>query len=129
MSDTNRGYVSGKWRWRYLRGIQCILLATRGLVSPNPDFIRAAFGSTYEEFLEILAMPDRYIIYREEHKKNGASEWRRKYRRLTQARREEFLGLLADLNKDRNRKETISGLRKFRSLLEHYYPNGETLRA
>jgi len=33
------------------------------------------------------------------------------------------------LNKDRNRRETIDGLRKFRSLLEHYYPNGETLRA
>jgi len=33
------------------------------------------------------------------------------------------------LNKDRNRRETIDGLHKFRSLLEHYYPNGETLRA
>lgn len=129
MSDVKRGYVSEKWRWRYLRGIQCVLLATRGLVSPNPDFISAAFGATYEEFLEILAMPDRYVIYRKEYKNNGASEWRRKYRRLTESSREEFLELLADLNKDRNRRETIDGLRKFRSLLEHYYPNGETPRA
>ena len=129
MTDVKRDYVSDKWRWRYLRGIQCVLLATHGLVSPNPDFIRAVFGSTYEEFLEILAMPDRYIIYRREYKNNGASEWRKKYRRLTEPSQEEFLELLAKLNKDRNRKETIDGLRKFRSLLEHYYPNGETLRA
>lgn len=126
MSDVKRGYVSNKWRWRYLRGIQCVLLATHGLVSPNPDFIRAAFGATYEEFLEILAMPDRYIIYRKEYKNNGASEWRRKYRRLTAPSREQFLELLAELNKDRNRRVTIDRLRKFRSLLEHYYPNGET---
>ena len=84
MTDVKRDYVSDKWRWRYLRGIQCVLLATHGLVSPNPDFIRAAFGATYEEFLEILAMPDRYIIYRKEYKNNGASEWRKKYRRLTE---------------------------------------------
>lgn len=125
MSDVKRGYVSKKWRWRYLRGIQCVLLATRGLVSPNPEFIRAAFGATYEEFLEILAMPDRYIIYRREHENNGASEWRREYRQLTESSREEFLELLAKLNKDRNRRETIDGLCKFRSLLEHYYPNGK----
>jgi hypothetical protein len=129
MSDVKRGHVSDKWRWRYLRGLQCVLLATRGLVSPNLDFVRAAFGATYEEFLEILAMPDRYIIYRKEYKTNGASEWRREYRRLTESRREEFLVLLAALNKDRNRRETIRGLRNFRSLLEHYYPNGETPRA
>ena len=124
ISEVKRGYVGNKWRWRYLRGIQCVLLATRGLVSPNPDFIRAAFGATYDEFLEILAMPDRYIIYRKEYKDNGASEWRRKYRRLSPSSREEFLALLAQLHKDKNRGQTIPRLRKFRSLLEHYYPDG-----
>ena len=126
MSDVKRGFVSKKWSWRYLRGIQCVLLATRGLVSPNPEFIRAAFGKTYEEFLEILAMPDRYIIYRKEYKNNGAADWRKKYKRLSAGSREEFLKLLAQLNKDRNRKKTISSLCKFRNLIEHYYPNGET---
>jgi len=123
MSDAKRGYVSPKWQWRYLRGIQCILLATHGLVSPHTDFIHAAFGSSYEEFLEIMAMPDRYIIFRKEYKKNEANEWRKKYRRLSMSNREEFLKLLAALNKDKNREKTIKGLRKFRGLLEHYYPN------
>ena len=128
MSDVKRGYVSNKWRWRYLRGIQCVLLATRGFVSPNPDFIRAAFGGTYEEFLEILAMPDRYIIYRRKYENNGAIEWRKEYRKLVGSTRDEFLELLAQLNKDPNRRQTIVGLQNFRSLLEHYYPNGGIAR-
>jgi len=126
MDSVRRDYVSRKWNWRYLRGIQCILLATRGLVSPNPDFIRAAFGDTYERFLEIIAMPDRYIIYREKYKNNGAKEWRKKFRRLSPDRKQKFLSLLAVLNKDRKRKETIRKLKRFNSLIEHYYPNGET---
>jgi hypothetical protein len=126
LSDVRRDYVSEKWHWRYLRGVQCVLLATRGLVSPNPEFVRFAFGKTYEEFLEILAMPDRYIIYRKEYENNGATDWRNKYRRLSAESREEFLNLLAQLSKDRNRKKTILRLRKYRDLIEHYYPNGET---
>ena len=125
LDDVSRGYVSKKWCWRYLRGIQCVLLATRGLVSPNPEFMRAAFGNTYEEFLEIVAMPDRYIIYRKEYENNGAADWRKKYRRLSEGSRAELLDLLARLNRDRNRKETIRSFGRFRDLVEHYYPQGD----
>lgn len=128
MDDVKRDHVADQWKWRYLRGIQCVLLATRGLVSPNPDFVRAAFGSSFEEFLEILCMPDRYIIHREEYKTNGANEWLGLFRKLQSDKREEFLNLLEELNKNyKSRKERlakINGL--FGKLLEHYYPNGET---
>lgn len=127
MDDVNRGYVHKQWYWRHLRGIQCVLLATRGLISPNPEFIGAAFGNSYREFLEILSMPDRYIIYREEYKNQGADDWRRLFRRLKPHKKVEFFSLLEDLNKDRQRKSRlakINGL--FGKLLEHYYPNGET---
>ncbi len=124
-SDIRRGYVSPQWHWRWLRGIQCVLQATRGLISPNPDFVEAAFGKDFREFLEILSMPDRYIIYREHYKNDGASDWRRLFRRLSETSRKEFLDLLARLNKDRRRIQTIAGLKRFRSLVEHYYPNGE----
>lgn len=127
-SDIRRGYVSPKWKWRWLRGVQCVLQATRGLVSPNPVFIKAAFGRNFREFLEILSMPDRYIIYREHYKNNGVPEWKRLFRRLSEPAKNEFLELLALLNKDRNRQQTIAGLKKFRSLVEHYYPNGELMQ-
>ncbi|MFC1601550.1 cobalamin-binding domain-containing protein [Candidatus Sumerlaeota bacterium] len=123
ITDTRRGYVSPKWQWRWLRGTQCVLQATRGLVSPNPEFVAAAFGKDIKEFYRILAMPDRYIIYRDHYRTNGADDWWKKFRRLCESDRHEFLDLLEILNKDRNREKTIQGLRKYRALLEHYYPN------
>jgi hypothetical protein len=128
MDDVSRRHVALGWKWRYLRGIQCVLLATHGLVSPNPDFIRHAFGETFEDFLEILAMPDRYIIYREHYANDGAHDWKREFRRLTADEKEELLKILQDLNSaPRQRTEKISKLKHpFRSILEHYYPGGHT---
>lgn len=125
MTDVTRGYVSNKWKWKYLRGIQCILLATRGLVSPNPEFVLTAFGENYQEFLEILSMPERYIINRFNYADNAAVEWRKDFRALDQSKKNEFLSILERLHKDPNRKCSIQNVdSKYRSLLEHYYPNG-----
>lgn len=126
MSDIKRGFISKKWYWRYLRGIQCVLQATHGLVSPNPVFMQAAFGATFKEFKEIISMPDRYIIYRRKFENTEAREWRRKFRRLSDDSREEFLRLLERLKNDPHRRKTINNLSKFRSLSEHYYPDRET---
>jgi hypothetical protein len=128
MDDVSRRYVAPNWKWRYLRGIQCVLLATRGLVSPNPDFLRNAFGETYDEFLEILSMPDRYIIYREHHRDDGAADWNREYQRLSAGQKDQLLDILRDLNGAwRQRPQKLACLdRRFRSILEHYYPGGKT---
>jgi hypothetical protein len=129
MNEVNRRHVARNWRWRYLRGIQCVLLATRGLVSPNPMFLAAAFGSTFDEFIEILSMPDRYIVYREHFKPRGADDWRRQYRKLSKDGKEELLQILSDLNRfPRERKARLAQIRGpfKRIIFEHYYPNGET---
>ena len=122
MNSVRRDHVSRKWKWRYLRGIQCILKATRGIVSPNLEFTKAAFGETFEEFVEIISMPDHYIMFREKHRLNGAKEWRKQFRSLSEEDKEEFLDLLAHLKNDQNRKLSIQKLRKFRDIIEHYYP-------
>jgi len=128
MDDVSRRYVAPSWKWRYLRGIQCVLLATRGLVSPNPDFIRNAFGETYDEFLEILSMPDRYIIYREHYRNDDAADWSREYRRLSAEKKDRLLDTLRDLNVAwRERPQELSCLdRRFRSIIQHYYPGGKS---
>lgn len=118
-----RGYISKKWRWRYMRGIQCILLATHGLVSPNPEFFKVAFGESYDEFMEIISMPDRYIIYRNKYK-DDAKAWRKRFRRMSQSTKEELYQILENLGKTRSRRKEIQPYRKFRGILEHYYPNG-----
>lgn len=128
MDDVNRRHVAAGWQWRYLRGVQCVLLATRGLVSPNPDFIRGAFGKTFEEFLEILSMPDRYIIYREHYRNDGAADWKSDHARLDAEQKAQLLSILRDLNAaPRERPERLSHLdRPFRKIIEHYYPGGKT---
>lgn len=127
MDDVRRNHISKKWRWRYLRGMQCVLLATRGLVSPNTKFLHFAFGETFEKFLEILSMPDRYIIYRNQYKNNGASDWKSKFKKLSISQREIFFSILDDLNRDyRTRKKKILKMKCYRDLIEHYYPGGNT---
>lgn len=124
--DITRRHVSAAWKWRYLRGMQCILLATHGLVSPRLEFFDGAFGATDGEFLEILSMPDRYIIQRTKYRESGAAaDWRRSFRRLSASSRAEFLEVLAVVNRSRDKKTTIKQHRRFSSLLEHYYPGGK----
>jgi hypothetical protein len=125
INDITRQYISKNWRWRYLRGIQCILHATRGLVSPNPSFFEAAFGATYEEFLNIISMPDHYIIHRNKYKAN-ADNWNTLYKKLSEHEREDFLLILEKLNKSTNRISLIKEVdNKFKPLIDHYYPDGK----
>ena len=67
----NRKYVGEKCNKKYLRGIQCILLATHGVIGPKRIFFEKAFGNDVHEFKKILSLPEPYIIYRNEHEKNG----------------------------------------------------------
>jgi len=78
----DRSYIGEKWNKRLLRGIQCILLATKGKVGIHENFFEAAFGSSFDEFLEIAMMPDPFIIYRNKFKENGAKKWVRIFRKL-----------------------------------------------
>lgn len=119
ITDTDRHYLSRNWNWRYLRGIQCILSATHGMVSPNPVFFQHAFGNSVEQFLEIIAMPDPYIIFRAANS-DKAKEWRRMYVRLSDCEKAEFLKLLGEIHlKTERTKEKING--RFEDLLAYYY--------
>jgi len=120
-----RGSVGSGWTWRQLRGLQCLLLVTKGIVSPNPDFYHLAYGSTSDQFEEILSMPDRYILFRKKYMNNGAADWRRKYRKLTASDKTALLGILDKIHSSRDRSQVLQGNPRFAELLDHYYPNGE----
>jgi hypothetical protein len=128
MDDVSRRHVASSWKWRYLRGIQCVLLATHGLVSPNPEFVRHAFGETFDQFLEILSMPDRYIIYREHYANDGAADWKKEFHRLNTEEKARLLDILEELNANpRQRPGHIARVKPpFRSIIEYYYPGGRT---
>lgn len=81
--EKDRTYVGKYWNRQILRGIQCVLLATGGKVGTRREFFHAAFGESFSDFLEIVLMPEEYIIYRKAHSTNGALDWKKNYKALS----------------------------------------------
>lgn len=93
IDDVDRHYISPNWNWRYLRGIQCILNATHGVVSSNPRFFDLSFGSTVDEFKTIVSMPDKFIIYRSAYS-DLAHQWKQDFYQLTEEQKQTFFDIL-----------------------------------
>lgn len=115
----DRSHVGKHWSRRLLRGVQCILVATKGVVSPNLDFFEAAFGHSAQEFMEIAMMPDDYIIERRKYESNSAGDWRRSFRRLTPNQRELFISVVAR-GKVTEADMICTQSRRVRDLFAHY---------
>jgi hypothetical protein len=61
----DRKYVGPNWTKTQLRGIQCILHATHGVVGPRRPFFEKAFGKSVGEFKHIIQQPEEAIFHRE----------------------------------------------------------------
>lgn len=117
IDNKDRKFVGQNWNQRYLRGIQCILNATHGVVSPKRRFFEAAFGENIEEFKKLLIMPDSYIIYREDHKNNGAADWSKLYGSLSAVQQADFHNIVFNSKFD---VALLSDHSKVTALLLHY---------
>lgn len=60
----NRDYIGRHWNRKYIRAIQAILNSTKGKVGKGQAFFLKAFGKTEEDFIELLEMPETFILYR-----------------------------------------------------------------
>jgi hypothetical protein len=79
----DRKYIGTHWNRKFLRAIQSILNATKGIVAPGYDFFENAFGVDVEEFIEILYLPEQYIMNRKYCLNAGITEqWRNDYNSL-----------------------------------------------
>jgi len=67
----DRRFIGQNWNKQYLRGIQCILLVTHGVVSPKKMFFERAFGTNVNIFKAIISLPEEYILHRDKHERNG----------------------------------------------------------
>lgn len=119
LNGKDRTFIGKNWNRKILRGIQCILLATRGLISPSREFFDVAFGASYQEFLRIVYMPDNYIIYRQKHANNGAFDWQNRYNKLTKNQADLFLGIISKNKITQEDMADISSL-KLKNFLSHY---------
>ena len=71
---TNRKFLGKHWNRKYIRAIQCILNATRGVVTVNPEFFYRAFGENLDEYFKLMMMPEAYILFRSHFEQNGQTE-------------------------------------------------------
>jgi len=115
----DRSHVGKHWNRRLLRGVQCILLATRGKVGTHLDFFEAAFGVDAAEFRQIALMPDDYIIHRRLHEDDSAADWLRDYQKLTKSERTEFLAVVSK-NRVSEAEALSASTARLKRLLAHY---------
>ena len=103
VSRPDRGHIGKNWNSYYLRSMQVILQATHGVVSGAPEFFRAAYGDTFEEFQNILFRPHHFIFNRYWYEQfDGKAEFdafQSTMSRLSPDERTELIGYLCMRNK------------------------------
>lgn len=116
----NRKFVGENWNEKLLRGIQCILNATHGVVGTQRKYFEHAFGCNYEEFILILYLPEKYIIKRNEFISNGEySTFKKVYLSLNDYEYRDFINLVGNNEYNLNTFKEI-GNKKLQFLYEKY---------
>ena len=64
LSDLKRGFVGVKWNAKYLRALQRMLIPTQGKGVSSRSFFEADFGTSPDEFVMFLAMPEEHLGWR-----------------------------------------------------------------
>lgn len=123
----DRSHIGPRWNWHYLRSMQVILQATRGIVSGSPDFFKRAFGDTYADFESILVRPHHYIFHREWYEQLGGKaefqEYQAKMAKLSVGERAVLLQLLSSHQPHQYRRLWRGTKhRRMREILGHYVP-------
>ena len=115
---TDRNFIGEYWDKKSLRAISAILQVTKGVVAAGSDFFYKAFGSTIEEYYELLAMPRDMIMFRSHFEADGTTgEWQRLYRALNADQKKELMKVVS---------HTVSELKsmnwpeQFQSILPFY---------
>ena len=60
----DRDYIGEHWNRKYIRAIQAILNATKGKIGRGVSFFEKAFGRNEEEYMELLIMPETFLLFR-----------------------------------------------------------------
>ena len=91
---------------------------TKGVVAAGSDFFYKAFGSTLDEYFELLAMPRELIMFRYHFEDNGTTaEWQKLYRAMNEEQKKELMKFVS---------HTVSELRilpcpeQFKEILPYY---------
>lgn len=64
LEDLKRGFVGERWNAKYLRALQRMLIPTQGKGVSSRSFFEADFGTSPEQFVKFLAMPEDHLGWR-----------------------------------------------------------------
>lgn len=91
----NRDFIGKYWNRKFIRAVQAVLNATKGKIGKGKSFFEEAFGKNIDEFMDILWMPETFIIYRFKYKENLTIDWRKKFKSLTEQQLDEAKQIIA----------------------------------
>ena len=115
----DRDFIGEHWNRKYIRSIQAILNATKGKIGRGISFFEKAFDKNVDEYMELLIMPETFILYRLFFEHLGYTQkWRHEMAELTDEEREELYPLI--FKNDFNHIEELTNNKKFRHILRYY---------
>lgn len=124
---TNRDYIATPyWNRKAIRTVQAILNSTHGKIGKGRTFFFKAFGRNESEFLELIRMPEAFIIKRWDAELNGLTqEWRNAYYNLSVEERK-YADHIIDTN-NFDRKIWSKKPKEIRFLLDFYLKEREDI--
>lgn len=115
----DRDFIGTHWNRKYIRAVQAILNATKGKIGRGVSFFEKAFGATEEEYMELLIMPETFIIFRFFFEQLGYTQsWRDAYNNLSEEEKSEILPLI--FRNDFNQIELLTNKPRLLNVLKYY---------
>lgn len=115
----DRDYIGEHWNRKYIRAVQAILNATKGKIGRGKTFFEKAFGKNEDEYLELLMMPETFLLYRFFFEYLGKTqEWRGLMNNLSQKEKKELYPII--FTNDFNNIEALTDNSKYLKILSYY---------
>lgn len=91
----DREYIGEHWNRKYIRAVQAILNATKGKIGRGVSFFEKAFGRNENEFMELLIMPETFLLFRFFFEHLGyTAKWRKAMLQLSEEEKEEIMPII-----------------------------------
>lgn len=115
----DRDYIGEHWNRKYIRAVQAILNATKGKIGRGVSFFEKAFGKSVDEFMELLIMPETFLLFRLFFEHLGYTQrWREDMATLTEEERNELYPII--FKNDFNHIDELTDNERFRHILKYY---------
>lgn len=115
----DRDYIGIHWNRKYIRAVQAILNATKGKIGRGVSFFEKAFGKNEDEFMELLIMPETFLLFRFFFEHLGYTQkWREAMANLSEDEKSELYPII--FKNDFNHIEVLTNNKKYLHILSFY---------